>query len=135
MSFLKGITPIFFIGASSGHLFGNIIGGDHVAFFAAIGFISVLAGTTNSPIAATIMAMELFGLEVAHYAAISVVISFLMTGHRSVFASQILAMKKSEMLSVKIGEEVENINISLQEYEKDKIKRFKQKIKSKKLFW
>ena len=104
------ITPVFYIGAVSGNLFGHMVG-DHVAFFAALGFVSVLAGATNAPIAAIIMAGELFGLEVAHYAAVTAVISFLMTGHRSVFPSQILAMKKSQHLKIKLGEEIENVEI------------------------
>ena len=104
------ITPVFYIGATSGNLFGHMVG-DHIAFFAALGFVSVLAGATNAPIAAIIMAGELFGLEVAHYAAVTAVISFLMTGHRSVFPSQILAMKKSQHLKIKLGEEIENVEI------------------------
>ncbi len=104
------ITPVFFIGAASGNLFGHLVG-EHIAFFAALGFVSVLAGATNAPIAAIIMAGELFGLEVAHYAAITTVISFLMTGHRSVFPSQILAMKKSQHLKIKLGEEIKNVEI------------------------
>lgn len=106
------VTPIFYIGATSGHWFGTLMG-DQIAFFAALGFISVLAGTTNAPIAATIMAMELFGLEVAHYAAISVVISFLMTGHRSVFASQILAMKKSDVLNIDMGGDIAHTQVKM----------------------
>jgi H+/Cl- antiporter ClcA len=104
------ITPVFYIGAASGNFFGQLVG-DHIAFFAALGFVSVLAGATNAPIAAIIMAGELFGLEVAHYAAVTAVISFLMTGHRSVFPSQILAMKKSQHLKIKLGEEIENVEI------------------------
>lgn len=104
------ITPVFYIGAASGNLFGHMVG-DHIAFFAALGFVSVLSGAANAPIAAIIMAGELFGLEVAHYAAITAVISFLMTGHRSVFPSQLLAMKKSESLKIKLGDEIENVEI------------------------
>lgn len=104
------ITPVFYIGAASGNLFGHLVG-EHIAFFSALGFVSVLAGATNAPIAAIIMAGELFGLEVAHYAAVTAVISFLMTGHRSVFPSQILAMKKSQHLKIKLGEEIENVEI------------------------
>lgn len=73
-----------------------------------MGFVSVLAGATSAPIAAMIMAVELFGMNVAHYAALSIIIAFLMTGHRSVFPSQLLAMKKSEALSVNLGEEIIN---------------------------
>ncbi len=125
------ITPIFYIGATSGHLFGQLAGGEHIALFAALGFVSVLAGSTNTPIAATIMAVELFGLEIAHYAALSAVISFLITGHRSVFMSQILAMKKSEMLEVKVGEVIENADVDLEEEKVGKIKSVKERIRRK----
>ncbi len=124
------VTPIFYIGAASGNLFGSIIG-DHLAFFAALGFVSVLAGTTNAPIAATIMAMELFGIEVAHYAAISVVISFLMTGHRSVFPSQILAMKKSDMLDIKHGEDIGHTEVNMREEDINKIKDIHERLQKK----
>ena len=126
------ITPIFYIGATSGNFFGSIISPEHIPLFAALGFVSVVAATTNTPIASTIMAVELFGIDIAHYAALAAVISFLISGHRSIFSSQILAMKKSEMLSMKIGEEVENINISLEEHEMDKIKKIRRKLHKKK---
>ena len=126
------ITPIFYIGATSGNFFGSVISPDHVTLFAALGFVSVVAATTNTPIASTIMAVELFGIDIAHYAALSAVISFLISGHRSIFSSQILAMKKSEMLSMKIGEEVDSINISLEEHEMNKIEKFKRKLHKKK---
>ncbi len=125
------ITPIFYIGATSGHLFGSIVSPEHITLFAALGFVSVVSATTNTPIASTIMAVELFGIDIAHYAALAAVISFLISGHRSIFSSQILAMKKSEMLSMKIGEEVENINISLEEHEMDKIEKFRRKLHKK----
>lgn len=125
------ITPIFYIGATSGNFFGSIISPEHIPLFAALGFVSVVAATTNTPIASTIMAVELFGIDIAHYAALSAVISFLISGHRSIFSSQILAMKKSEMLSVKIGEEIENNKISLEEYEQDKIARLKHRLQEK----
>ncbi len=105
------ITPVFFVGATSGHLFGLIAHADNLSLFAALGFVSVLAGATNAPIAAIVMAVELFGIDIAHYAAISAVISFLITGHRSVFPSQILALKKSDLLDVEIGKEVEKAKI------------------------
>jgi H+/Cl- antiporter ClcA len=101
------ITPIFFIGATSGNFFGSLVDG-YVPFFAALGFVSVLAGTTNAPISAMILTVELFGMHVTHYAALAIIIAFLMTGHRSVFPSQVLAMKKSEALDVKIGDEIVN---------------------------
>ncbi len=124
------ITPIFYVGATSGHLFGNLANGD-LSLFAALGFVSVLAGTTNTPIASTIMAVELFGLEVAHYAALSVVISFLITGHRSIFPSQILSMKKSEILEVEIGKEIERVEANIDKKEVEKFKNLRSKILEK----
>jgi len=125
------ITPIFYIGATSGHAFGTLISPEHVTLFAALGFVSVLSATTNTPIASTIMTVELFGIDIAHYAALSAVISFLISGHRSIFSSQILAMRKSEMLAVKIGEEVDNIDITLEDHEQNKIDDIKKRLQQK----
>jgi len=122
------ITPLFYIGATSGHLFAEVIGSQYVAMFAALGFVSVLSGATNSPIAATIMAVELFGIDIAHYAAISAVISFLITGHRSVYSSQILAMKKSDMLSMKFGDQIDSTEVLLDEDEVGRIKDVKKRL-------
>lgn len=121
------ITPIFYVGATSGHLFGTVMG-DNIHLFAALGLVSVLAGTTNSPIAATIMAIELFGIDIAHYAAVSAVITFLITGHRSVFQSQILKMSKSDMLNIEFGEDITKSNIDLSVKSKAKVANFRKKM-------
>ena len=102
------ITPIFFVGSTAGNLLGHLPGFD-LAVFSAIGMVSLLAGAANTPISASIMAMELFGPELAPYAAVSCVISFLMTGHRSVYPSQILSMTKSSSLTVKHGQEMKHV--------------------------
>jgi H+/Cl- antiporter ClcA len=102
------VTPIFFIGATAGNVFGHALGLDP-AVFAAIGMVSLLAGAANTPISASIMAVELFGPAVAPYAAIACIISFLMTGHRSVYPSQVLSMSKSASITVKKGQEMSDI--------------------------
>jgi H+/Cl- antiporter ClcA len=71
--------------------------------------VSLLAGAANTPISASIMAVELFGPQLAPYAAVSCIISFLMTGHRSVYPSQILSISKSSSLSVKRGQEMKHV--------------------------
>jgi H+/Cl- antiporter ClcA len=88
------VTPIFFIGATSGSFFAQVLGFD-LSIFSAVGMVSLLAGAANTPIAASVMAIEVFGPSIAPYAAISCVISYLMTGHRSIYPSQILAIAKS----------------------------------------
>ncbi len=99
------IAPLICTGALAGSFFGGILGLDRVTF-AAIGFVSVLAGAANTPIAMSILAIELFGPSIAPYAAVSCVISFLMTGHRGVFPAQRIAARKSSSVEVEIGGEV-----------------------------
>jgi H+/Cl- antiporter ClcA len=106
------ITPIFFIGATAGSVFAAMMGMDR-STFAAIGLVGMLAGSANTPIAASVMAMELFGPQMAPYAAVACVISFLISGHRSVYPSQILAMKKSASLSVEVGRSVEDVSVGV----------------------
>jgi chloride channel protein, CIC family len=102
------ITPISFIGVSAGHAFADVLG-FNVPVFSAIGMVAFLAGAANAPISASIMAIELFGPAVGPFAAVACVVSFLMTGHRSVYPSQVLSLKKSSSLSVAHGKEMRNI--------------------------
>lgn len=99
------VTPVFFIGATFGSLLAAILGVDP-ATFAAIGMVALLAGAANTPIAASILAVELFGAKIAPYAAVACVTSFLMTGHRSVYPSQVFAIMKSSSFRDQTGKEV-----------------------------
>ena len=128
------ITPIFFVGATSGIAFGHVMG-DNIALFAALGFVSVLAGTTNTPIASIIMGVELFGTNMANYAALSVVIAFLITGHRSVFQSQKMAFKKADNINIVEGEDMEHTTININMKDIDKIKDMQKRIGSKRFRW
>lgn len=105
------VTPIFFVGSTSGNFFAQLFNLDATTF-SALGLVALLAGATNTPIAASIMAIELFGPNIAPYAAIACIISFLVTGYRSVYPSQILAFKKSKFIDVETGKEIENSKVS-----------------------
>jgi H+/Cl- antiporter ClcA len=100
------ITPIFFIGATAGVFFATIFGLSTLTF-SAIGLVSMLAGAVNTPITGSILALELFGPEMGSYAAVACIISFLMTGHRSVFPTQLLAFRKSASIAVDIGKDLQ----------------------------
>ncbi len=100
------VTPVFFVGATAGSVYAGLMHLDH-ATFAAIGMVAVLAGAANTPIAASIMAIELFGPAVAPYATVACVISFLMTGNRSVYPSQVLSVSKSDSIKVVLGKELQ----------------------------
>ena len=97
------VTPIFFIGTAAGNLFAYLFNEPLVATFSAIGMVAVLAGAANTPIAASIMAMELFGAAIAPHAAVACMVSFLIVGYRSIYPSQILGMNKSTSLKVETG--------------------------------
>lgn len=88
------VTPVFFIGANSGYFFANILGLS-TSTFAALGLVSVLAGAANTPLAASIMAIELFGASIAPYAAVSCIVSFLVTGRRSIYPKQEFSFDKN----------------------------------------
>ena len=106
-------TPIFFVGATAGAAYAQLWG-LNIAPFAAIGFVSLLGGAANTPIAASIMAVELFGSDIAPYAMIACLISFMMTGHRSVYPSQILAMKKTRAVKVETGRVVDDLVVEFE---------------------
>ncbi|MEW5826047.1 MAG: chloride channel protein [Candidatus Bipolaricaulota bacterium] len=99
------VTPVFFVGATAGAAFAQVFD-LAVPVFAALGLVSVLSGAANTPIAASILAVEMFGPAIAPYAAVACIISFLMTGHRSVYPSQILSIAKSSSLQVGLGQEI-----------------------------
>lgn len=117
------ITPIFFVGSTAGVTFAHFLNLD-ASTFAAIGLVSVLAGAANTPIAASIMAIELFGPAIAPYATLACVVSFLITGHRSVYPSQVLSISKSPSLQVELGREIEEIRTTLNLRKKGFISRF-----------
>jgi H+/Cl- antiporter ClcA len=100
------LTPVFFIGATAGSFFASLFALNTV-IFSAFGVVGLLAGAANTPIAASILAVELFGPSIAPYATIVCVVSFLMTGFRSIYPSQVMAATKSTSLSISRGEDVE----------------------------
>lgn len=101
------VTPIFFIGTTAGAAFAMFLGLD-VSLFAAIGLVGLLAGAANTPISAAVMATELFGPAIGPYAAMAAVLSFLMTGHHSVYPSQVLSIRKSPSLEVQVGQAIDS---------------------------
>lgn len=110
-------------GATAGIAFASLLGIDK-GTLSAIGLVSVLAGSTNTPIASSIMAIELFGAGIAPYAALSCIVSFLITGHRSIYPSQIIGMRKSTSIQVEIGKEASKIKPMYEMRKKSLTERF-----------
>lgn len=82
------VTPLFFIGAALGNaLF--LIFPLPMALLAGMGFVAVFSGATNTPIACTVMGMELFGIESGIYIGLACFVAYLFSGHTGIYTSQI----------------------------------------------
>ena len=87
------VTPLFYIGATLGNAMAPWL---NVPFglLAAVGFVAVFAGAANTPIASTLMAMELFGSEIGVFAALACVSSYLFSGHTGIYRAQRIDHRK-----------------------------------------
>ncbi|RDI13264.1 voltage-gated chloride channel family protein [Flavobacterium sp. AG291] len=81
------VTPLFFIGATLGNALFLILPLP-MAFLAGIGFVAVFSGATNTPIACTIMGIELFGIEAGVYIALACFVAYLFSGYTGIYSSQ-----------------------------------------------
>lgn len=102
------ILPLCFVGSSLGITFAEWMQVD-LAMFAALGFVSLVAGATNTPITGIILAMELFGPGLAPYAAITSIMSYIITGHHSAIPTQILPDSKSPSMTIDSEQEIEQV--------------------------
>lgn len=99
------VTPLFFIGATLGHAVAPLLH-QPVGFVAALGFVAVFAGAANTPLACTLMAMELFGAHIGVYAALACVASYLFSGHTGIYRSQRIGHGKHRAVpeGIKLGD-------------------------------
>lgn len=81
------VTPLFFIGAWLGHSLAFLLGAP-VDICAALGFIAVFAGATNTPIACVIMGVELFGMGSFIYYVLACEAAFLLSGPVGIYTAQ-----------------------------------------------
>lgn len=92
------VTPLFFIGATLGSALSLWLPLP-VGLLAGMGFVAVFSGATNTPLACTIMAIELFGSSSGVYVAVACTISYLFSGHSSIYEHQRIGTAKYERFS------------------------------------
>ncbi len=102
------VTPLFFIGATFGNFFAQILSLP-IPTFAALGFVAIFAGATNTPLACTFMGIELFGGILAIPLAIVTATAYIFSGHTSIYASQIIGSPKLFVLEKK-GKRISEVN-------------------------
>lgn len=115
------VTPLFFIGAALGNTIA-IQSGAPVDLMAGLGFIAVFAGATNTPIACTMMGVELFGAENVLYYAVACFTAYYFSGHSGVYHSQRIAFSKVNNLN-------HHKNSTLHDVRQERIKNRKQWLK------
>lgn len=81
------VTPLFFIGATLGSAIALYVPLP-LALLAGMGFVAVFSGATNTPLACTIMGMELFGAESGVFIGVACFIAYLSSAHTGIYNSQ-----------------------------------------------
>jgi H+/Cl- antiporter ClcA len=84
------VTPLFVIGATLGATLAGVLGVP-VTLLAALGYVAVFAAASNTPLACTIMGVELFGAGALPYFAIACVVAYACAPPRGIYRSQRVA--------------------------------------------
>lgn len=96
------VTPLFYIGATLGNALMWILPLP-TELLAGMGFVAVFSGATNTPIACTLMAIELFGAKGGVYFGIACVVSYMFSGHTGIYSSQIVGSPKHFLFGIDKG--------------------------------
>ena len=86
-------TPLFFIGATLGSALSLHLPLP-LSFLAALGFIAVFAGATNTPLACAAMGIEMFGVAGGLWYLFVCVIAFYASGKTTVYSAQLVHLFK-----------------------------------------
>ncbi len=87
------VTPLFYIGATLGNALAMLTGAP-VDLLAGVGFIAVFAGASNTPLACTVMGIELFGAHYAAYFATACFVAYYFSGHSGIYGAQRIGVPK-----------------------------------------
>ncbi|KPB04519.1 chloride channel protein [Bacillus sp. CHD6a] len=97
--------PLFFMGATLGnalHTFVDL----PLSFVAALGLIAAFSAGTNTPLAAFLLAMEMFNGKGLEYFFVACFISYLFSGHHGLWPSQKIYEPKSRLYQLPPGETI-----------------------------
>ncbi|MEK0448186.1 MAG: Voltage-gated ClC-type chloride channel ClcB [Verrucomicrobiota bacterium] len=81
------VTPLFFIGAALGNALSTPLGGP-LDLFAACGFAAIFAAATKTPLACTVMGMELFGARYGLHLGVACYVAFAISGRTGIYSAQ-----------------------------------------------
>jgi H+/Cl- antiporter ClcA len=79
---------LFFVGAALGNVLARLLGLP-LGLGAGVGLAATFGAAANTPLALSIMAVELLGASVLPHVAVVSVIAYALTGNRSIYTSQL----------------------------------------------
>jgi H+/Cl- antiporter ClcA len=93
--FLGGeVTPLFFVGAALGNVLARLLGLP-LALGAGVGLAAMFGAAANTPLALSIMAVELLGANAFPHVVVVTVVAYLLSGHRGIYPAQRIFRRKS----------------------------------------
>ena len=96
------VTPLFAIGATLGNSLAGVLQ-LYAPFLAALGFIAVFCGATNTPLACFLRGIELIGTEGALFMFIACLVSYVFSGNSGIYTSQMIGVSTSPPLKIPEG--------------------------------
>jgi H+/Cl- antiporter ClcA len=81
------VTPLFVIGATLGAALAPLLDLP-VPVLAAVGFVAVFAAAANTPLACTIMGVELFGGDLIVVFAIGCLVAYVTSSRRGIYTTR-----------------------------------------------
>jgi H+/Cl- antiporter ClcA len=102
------VTPLFFTGATLGSALSLFIPLP-VALLAGMGFVAVFSGATNTPIACTLMGIELFGADAGVFIGIACATAYLFSGHTGIYGEQIIGSPKNFLFGAHKGKKLNQL--------------------------
>jgi H+/Cl- antiporter ClcA len=100
------VTPLFFIGAALGNALARALGLP-LALGAGVGLAAMFGAASNTPLALSVMAVELLGAPAFPHVAVVCVLAYVFAGHRSIYSSQRVQRSKGGSLlpaPVRVGD-------------------------------
>src|SRR4029079_8858949 len=87
------VTPLFFIGATLGSVLARVLGLP-IELGAGVGIAAVFGAAANTPLALSIMAVELLGGAAFPHVLIVTAVADVLSGHRGIYPAQRLHLRK-----------------------------------------
>ena len=112
------IVPTFCIGATFGCVLGGVLGFDP-GMAAALGLVGLFCCVTNSPIAAIILSVEMFGSANLYLFAFVCVIAFVISGNWGLYASQIIQFSNYRMVRRRKADRMDDVKYP-EEYSRER---------------